>query len=87
MLKIMYLSTSKKVEGSLSKYLDSVCGKDDQRHSIVLNVKNIHLFAYFGVSLDLYDNLLLSCSNEYFYPVARDIVMHINRHSFVFSIH
>ena len=49
-----------------------VCGKDDQRHSIVFNVKNIHLFAYFGVSLDLYDYLLPSCSDEYFYPVERD---------------
>ena len=48
------------------------CGKDDQRHSIVFNVKNIHLFAYFGVSLDLYDYLLPSRSNEYFYPVERD---------------
>ena len=64
------LIISKKVEGSLSI---CVCGKDDQRHSIVFNVKNIHLFAYFGVSLDLYDYLLLSCSNEYLnYPVARD---------------
>ena len=50
-----------------------VCGKDDQRHSsIVFKVKNIHLFVCFGVSLDLYDYLLLSCSNEYFYPVERD---------------
>ena len=44
-----------------------VCGKNDQRHSIVLNVKNIHLFAYFGMSPDLYDDLLPSCSNEYFF--------------------
>ena len=66
----MYLLTSKKVEGSLSKNLLS--GKDDQRYSVVCKVKNIYLFAYFGTSLDLYHYLLLSCSNEYFYPVARD---------------
>ena len=47
-----------------------VCGKDDQRYSVVCNVKNIYLLAYFGVSLDPYHYLLLSCSNEYFYPVA-----------------
>ena len=46
--------------------------RDDLRHSIVFSVKSIHLFAYFGMSLDLYDYLLLSCSNEYFYPVERD---------------
>ena len=66
----MYLLTSKKVEGSLSSVC--VCGKDDQRSSIVFNVKNIYLFLYFDVSLDLYHYLLLSCSNEYFYPVARE---------------
>ena len=49
-----------------------VCGKVDQRYSIVFNVKNIYLFLYFDVSLDLYHYLLLSCSNEYLYPVARD---------------
>ena len=49
-----------------------VCGKDDQRYSIVCNVKNIDLFAYFGVSFDLYHYLSLSCINEYFYPVAKD---------------
>ena len=49
-----------------------VCGKDDERYSIVCNVKNIYLFAYFGMSLDLYHYLLLSCSNEYFYPVPKD---------------
>ena len=65
----MYLLTSKKVEGSLSI---CVCGKDDQRYSIVFNVKDIYLFLYFDVSLDLYHYLLLSCSNEYFYPVTRD---------------
>ena len=57
----------------ISKHLRiCVCGKDDQRHSIIFNVKSIHLFAYFGVSLDLYDYLLLSCSNDYFYLVERD---------------
>ena len=64
----MYLLTSKKVK---VHYLSiCVCGKDDQRYSIVFNVKNIYLFSYFGVSLDLYHYLLLSCSNEYFYPAA-----------------
>ena len=65
----MHLLTSIKVEGSLSI---CVCGKDDQRYSIVFNVKNIYLFAYLSVSLDLDHYLLLSCSNEYFYPVAGD---------------
>ena len=65
----MHLLTSKKAEGSLST---CVCGKDDQRYSIVFNVKNIYLLAYFSVSLDRYHYLLLSCSNEYFYLVARD---------------
>ena len=65
----MYLLTSKKVEGSLSI---CVCGKDDQRYSIVFNLKNIYLFPYFSVSLNVYHYLLLSCSNEYFYPMARD---------------
>ena len=37
-----------------------VCGKDDQRYSIVFNVKSIYLFPYFGVSLDLYHYLLLA---------------------------
>ena len=32
--------------------------KDDQRYSIVFNVNNIYLFAYFGMSLDLYHYLL-----------------------------
>ena len=50
-----------------------VCGKDDQRYSIVFNFKNIYLFPYFDVSLDLYHYLLLSCSNEYFYPVEETI--------------
>ena len=43
LLTKMYLLTSKKVEGSLSKHLCST--KDDQRYSIVHNVKNIYLFA------------------------------------------
>ena len=47
-----------------------VCGKDDQRYSVVCNVKSVHLFAYFGVSLDLYHYIFLSRSDEYFYPVA-----------------
>ena len=65
-----------------------VCGKDDQRHSIVFNVKSIHLFAYFGVSLDLYDYLLLSCSNNTFIQWKETISdAYLNRHSFVFSIH
>ena len=65
----MHLLTSKKVEGSLSI---CACGKDDQRYSVVFNVKNICLFAYFSLSLDLYHYLLLSCRNEYLYPVGRD---------------
>ena len=65
----MHLLTSIKVEGSLSI---CVCGKNDQRNSFVFNVKNIYLFAYFSVSLDLYHYLLLPCSNEYLYPVAGD---------------
>ena len=44
----MYLLTSKKVEGSLSI---CVCGKDDQRYSVVFNFKNIYFFPYFDVSL------------------------------------
>ena len=37
-------------------------------YSIVFNVKNIYLFPYFGVSLDLYHYLLLSCNEKNFYP-------------------
>ena len=36
-VKILYLLTSKKVEGSLSKLC--LCRKDDQRYSDVCNVK------------------------------------------------
>ena len=48
----MYLLTSKKVEGSMSKHC--ICSKDDdQRCSIVFNVQNIYLFAkvYEGLPL------------------------------------
>ena len=31
-----------------------VCGKDDRRYAILCNVKNIYLFAYFGVSLETF---------------------------------
>ena len=35
-----------------------VCGKDDQRYSVVFNVNNIYSFPYFGVSLDLYHGVI-----------------------------